>query len=271
MSHSVADELEELEIKLKALEERVGSFEKNINEVTSEVRNVLIDIRSTLSELDNPFNYLKELGLESLLKSTIEEKLSEFVETRLKDLKKKLEEKIAKAKIPTEQNEEQATIPTTQKMPETQQKVRQITRKETQLPLKRILGSVIPQKRLTLTQESYSAIPLDEVLGLLSCAGCLIYIFGKRGAEKILDEYTRRGWIPDDVKLALLRASSILRLEDVPEEKEVGIEDHLIAMYLLNKLCDGAPLTEFLVVLLLLSKYAGFPFILKKIMSETRR
>jgi len=250
----MTESYEELEFKVKALEERIAKLENELNSVVDEVRTVLVDVRSTISELDNPLNYIKELGLSSLIESAIEEKLEKIIDDKLKEIRKEVKEKISQVK--------------TLKQPEEKKEEKKHT-KPSQLELSPYGIDLKLNKSLErLVRESSTSI--DKILSMLTCAGCLVYIFGKRGVERVLDEYAKRGWITHDLKLTLLQISSLLELDGLPDEKETGIEDHLIVMYLLDKLHRGAPLTDFIVLLLLLSKYAGFPFILRVIEREQK-
>ncbi len=268
MSEMSLGSYEELETRIKALEERVERLENSLNSITEEVRSVLIDVRSTLSELDNPLNYIRELGIGDLIESTIEDKLKEIIEAKLKDLRRELRGKLTKetsAKGEAEKSEK------TEKKRKIQEQPRELESEKSKIesgsatqkiPLEASFREIVEQK--------FRVNTYNEILNLIACAGCLTYIFGKKGVEKVLDEYSRRGWISHDVKLSLLHVASMLNLNDIPDEKEIGIEDHLIAMYLLDKLCRRAPVTEFIIILLLLSKYAGFPFIMR-IVSQSQK
>lgn len=273
MSELSREEYEELEVKVKALEERVGRLEKDVNSVVEEIRSVLIDVRSTLSELDNPLNYIKELGISDLIESITEDKLKEIIEAKLRELKKEM-----KGKLPVKEGRQVEGIKEGKEYNEKVSSKNSHEQLDKETPKIKKIKEVSPPTRETLVQErglpfsgetSFSTTAYDNILKLVTCAGCLTYIFGKKGVEKVLDEYSRREWISHDLKLSLLHVVSLLNLSEVPEEREVSIEDHLIGLYLLNKLRSEAPATEFITILLLLSKYAGFPFIVR-IMSQGR-
>lgn len=224
-------EYEELDVKVKELEERVMELEKGLDELTEETRSVLMDVRNVISELDNPLNYIKELGLSGLVESTIEDKLQEFMSSKLKDIIKDIKKTVPQEKIEDSLKE----------------------------PIKQFKDANIKQfevnKEGIITKYPFIE---SEPLKLLICAGCLLYLFGKKGAEKVLDDYSMRGWISNDIKTSLTRVLSMLNADRIPDNVDIRIEDHLIAMCILSKLDGGGPISELFAMFLLLTRGVKF-------------
>jgi len=88
-----------------------------------------------------------------------------------------------------------------------------------------------------------------SIVGIAACASALMHIFGRRGAERTIEEYYRMGWFSDDLKSSLLRALSVINSKDIPDVREASDYEHLIVTYLFEKLMRGAPDTDFLITL----------------------
>ncbi|MDI9644787.1 MAG: hypothetical protein QFX35_06175, partial [Candidatus Verstraetearchaeota archaeon] len=108
---------------------------------------------------------------------------------------------------------------------------------------------------------SQSAIPRQEnrraagggisIVGITACASTLVRLFGRRGAERVVDDNYRLGRVSEDLRSSLIRAISIMGagdMPDVPYERECGLEDHVMVTYLFDKLGGGGSDMDFLVL-----------------------
>ncbi|MEM2002954.1 MAG: hypothetical protein QXT77_09940, partial [Candidatus Methanomethylicaceae archaeon] len=81
---------EDLGMKVLQLEEKTNKLESAFSRISKESAAVLTDIRAVLSELENPMNYLKGLGIDEVMitmaENITEKKLKEFMEKRLEGL-----------------------------------------------------------------------------------------------------------------------------------------------------------------------------------------
>jgi len=223
------------ELRLAKIEEKVNALEKAIEEITQQTKQVLMDTRTILSELDNPLNYLRSLGLDEVTLGMVEDKIKEITDKELKKFREEIKALATQQeKLQKEQDEQTTYELKANSSPE-----------------------VLNTRQHTQVQQNQN---IDETISLIVCTGYLLYTFGKKALEKVLDDYAKRGWISDEVKLSITRVASIMDSTSFPDEREVGIEDHIIATYLLDKLTKGGNSIDFMVILLLLGKYADFSF-----------
>ncbi|MBS7620235.1 hypothetical protein KEJ21_06300 [Candidatus Bathyarchaeota archaeon] len=115
-------------------------------------------------------------------------------------------------------------------------------------------GSTKDGKNAELSVESRQSTTL---LGIIACANVLINIFGKRGAERAVEEYYRMGWFSESLRSSLFGALSLVNSKDAPEVREAKNHEYLVVTYLFEKLTRGAPDTDFLIILELLNRRKG--------------
>jgi len=98
--------------------------------------------------------------------------------------------------------------------------------------------------------------PWHLQLNVLVVTDTLLRIFGRDGLKRVVAEYVKDGWITRDVAKAVDEALAKLTERDpIPEfTGKVGLEEHLLALYVLYRLSShpGDPLLP--VLLLFLSK-----------------
>ncbi len=315
------EEGEDLAMKVVSLEERTNKLENIVNEISKEVRSVLSDVRGTITELDNPMNFLKGLGIDevmlSMAENITESKLKEFMEKRLEAMtrtvvegklrelvdqliKKFVDEQIGaiiegkikelRAKgilnVPIDTDELKKVmdekLSEVIKFDDVRTALREDLLKTVKSELEERLKVEIEALKQSLPETSLSddaiASALKErsnsgnipcspgtkttagIVGLTACAGALMRLSGRKGSERIIDDYYKRGLISDEIRSALLRLISIISAKDLPDEREVGIDDQVMMTYLFNKLTDGGSDTDFLITLMLLGKTSHYSF-----------
>ncbi|MDD1776211.1 MAG: hypothetical protein LUP94_02530 [Candidatus Methanomethylicus sp.] len=111
--------------------------------------------------------------------------------------------------------------------------------------------ATIKDNALLSTNEPTPVVGVS-IVGLTACAAALMKIFGRKGAQNVIEDYYRKGWFSEEVKSALLNVVSVVNSKDIPEEQEVAISDHITIAYLFDKLKKGSSDLDFLVVLNLL-------------------
>ena len=83
-------EVEDLSAELLELKRRIGGVEQNIASLSNALKNTLTDIRTIISELDNPFNILRSVGVDQLLEKCIEHVKEEVNSLKREELKRRL-------------------------------------------------------------------------------------------------------------------------------------------------------------------------------------
>lgn len=324
------EEAEDAGMKLIQLEERTNKLEKALTDISKETQAVLVDVRTVLTDLENPMNYLKGLGIDEVMitmaENVTEKKLKEFMEKRMESLVKtvvegKLKEMVDNIvakfadeqvgsiiegkiremkengifKVPIDVDELKKALDAklaetlssdsvkgnfnetiqqsikaelerlTKQNGELQESMRNefesLLKKETSRireelldPANQIQGSFQPptknEQGNKLTKQVTTGVSL---VGLTACAGSLMHIFGRRGAERAVEDYYRMGWVSDEMKSSLLRIMSVIDARHLPDDNEVSINDHVIATYLLKKLGNGGSDMDFLAILNLLN------------------
>lgn len=279
---------EDLNIKLIQIEDRISKVENTISEISASTSAVLSDIKTVLSELENPMNYLKGLGIDEVIltmtENIMEKKLKEFLEKRLETLvrsivENKLKEIVEPLIVKCLQEQAQALIE--EKIKEMKEKgilKASIDVDELKRVLDDKLNEIVNQEKLKsmleelvkgIISEDNGAVESNEkqdeikassiqnaksMVGITACASALIQMFGKSGAEKIVEECYKTGWLSDEVKSSLLRVLSMIDSNNAPEYKEPTIKDYVVAMFLFDKLTKGAPDIDFVMTLKLLKE-----------------
>jgi len=216
----------ELDLRLSKLEERVEALEKTVKATVDDVRQVLLDVRSVVSELENPINYVKELGIGELVSDLVKEHLKQFIaeNRRLRELVSRGREAVEEA---SERPQELSEAP---QNPQTAQAVRASE-----------AGQVVR----------------SSPIGFVECAGFLLRAFGRKGAEMVLSRYSDAGWVTQHVKESVLKAMSVLNSLNVPEEREAGVMEHIMALYFLKKLESSLDGVDIMMLQSLLSNFDG--------------
>ncbi|MCX8182683.1 MAG: hypothetical protein N3D12_06145 [Candidatus Methanomethyliaceae archaeon] len=314
-------------MKILQLEEKTNKLEIAFSKISKESAAVLTDIRAVLSELENPMNYLKGLGIDEVMltmaENITEKKLKEFMEKRLEGLVRtvvegKLKEilesmvikciqeqagSIIEAKIREMKEKGLLNVPINVEelkkalddklkdfvnsgdfKPQFEKLVRDFMKEETNKIIQSECKENLDSLRSLLFEDLMKAIsdPISKgggqraakngknigeisgegaqstsLVGIMACANVLINIFGRRGAERAVDEYYRMGWFSESLKSSLLRALSVINSKDAPEVREAKDHEHLVVTYLFEKLTKGAPDTDFLITLGLLNRWMG--------------
>jgi archaellum component FlaD/FlaE len=330
----INEEQEDAGMKLLQLEEKTNKLENALTEISKETRAVLGDVRTVLTDLENPMNYLKGLGIDEVMltmaENITEKKLKEFMEKRLESLvrtvvegqlKEMVDGHIAKfveeqvgsiiegkiremkekgiLKVPIDVDElkraldsklaevmgsdavkgnfnetiQQSIKSEIEKLTKQNGALQESMRNEFEGMLKKETSRIRDELLDPVNQIQNSApsvIKKEEerklakqptagvsLVGLTACAGSLMHIFGRRGAERAVDDYYRMGWFSDETKSSLLRIMSIINTKRMPDDNEVSINDHVIATYLFEKLGNGGNDIDFIAILNLLNTSAS--------------
>lgn len=104
-----------------------------------------------------------------------------------------------------------------------------------------------------------------NVMNLLACTGFLLELFGRDLLKVELNYYEQEGWIDGETKESILAAEKILISADnsgeyskhLDQTKKLSVEDHITALYLINKLTRDDPIA-----------LLTFFFVLKKAVSN---
>lgn len=308
------DQDEDVGMKVIRLERKMNDLEKLVNEISKQTHSVLFDVRNVLTELDNPMNYLKGLGIDevmiSMAENITEKKLTEFmgrklddytksvVEGKLKEstdqlVKKFIEEQIGGIiegkikemkdkgilKVPINPDElkeamegKMAEVINSEEM---QEKMKEDLIPILEGKLKKSFLKDLKEPRLepqevspreesisTLVAQGPPVKPKEQEVvmpsrigsvGLTACAGSLMQMFGRKGAESIVDDYYKRGWIDYELRQSLLELMSTIQTRDIPDEKDIGVNEHAIAAYLFDKLTKNGSDLDFVVILVSLT------------------
>jgi len=198
----------ELDLRLSKLEERVEALEKTVKATVDDVRQVLLDVRSVVSELENPINYVKELGIGDLVSDLVKEHLKQLMAEN-----KRIRELVSQG--PKEAENKVEASPASERLEEKAAQKDEPCAKTFVEPRPGNAGSPI---------------------GFVECAGFLLRAFGRKGAETVLSRYFDAGWVSKEVREAVSKAMSVLDSLKVPDERDAGIMEHIMALYFLKKL-----------------------------------
>ncbi len=86
------EEEEDIVDEVNSLKERIENIEKEIKDLSKILKNTVLDVRNLISEIDNPFSFLKTIGVDKLVDKameTAEEEVSKAKREKLKDAVKK--------------------------------------------------------------------------------------------------------------------------------------------------------------------------------------
>ena len=214
-----------------ALEERVAALESAVSKLKDSMEKVLMDVRAFLSELENPIDYLGQLGLDELAASVIEGKLREF-ETRIRSIIDRLLEEKLKSHIKDVLGDKLDGLPrgaASSRQPGG--------------------DAVTPNRKAAREGES-----VDGIIGLMSCAAYLARTFGRKGMEDFLDSHVRTGLITDELKEKLVQLALAMHSEGLPERVNASVTDHIMATHMLSRLVSGISGMDLVVLSLLAAK-----------------
>ena len=198
----------DLDLRLSKLEERVEALEKTVKATVDDVRQVLLDVRSVVSELENPINYIKELGIDDLVSDLVKEHLKQLIAEN-----RRLRELVSKG--PKEGESVQHLSSASESSNEKTAQKKELS--------------------IDISPKMQSA-NVSSPIGFVECAGFLLRAFGRKGAETILSRYSDAGWVSREVREAVSKAMSVLDSLKVPDERDAGIMEHIMALYFLKKL-----------------------------------
>jgi len=332
------EETEDTGMKLIQLEEKTNKLENALAEISKETRAVLGDVRTILTDLENPMNYLKGLGidevmltmaenitekklkdfmekrLEALVKTVVEGKLKEMVDSliakfieeqvgsiiegKIKEMKEKgilkvpidvdelkkaldskLTEAISSGEIRGnfEESIQQSVKAEVEKFTKESSTLQESMKSEFEKMLTNEVTRIPEEISLIDQSQSQSRAPGEpplaakkelgkksevpgeaeiSLVGLTACAGALMQIFGRRGAERSIDEHYRMGRCGEDMRSSLLRVMCTINSRSLPEDNEGTVADHMTANYLFEKLANGGTDMDFVMVLNLVSTMA---------------
>jgi len=75
------------------LKRRVDLMEKEFKKLSEALKNTLVDVRSLVTELDNPFNILRSIGVDKLLEKVMERAEEEISKAKKEELSKRVAKK----------------------------------------------------------------------------------------------------------------------------------------------------------------------------------
>lgn len=318
----LSEQDEDIGMKLIKLEKKTDNLERSVSEISKQTHSVLFDVRNVLTELDNPMNYLKGLGIDevmiSMAENITEKKLTEFMERRLDEftksvvegklketidqlVKKFIDEQISgiiEGKVKEMKEKGNLAFPTnTEELKKAMDKkiTEIINSEELQEKLTEGLVPILEEKlkaflikdlkgakepKVILRQDLQEGSPKEEILtavvektqstgnsreptrigtvGLTACAGSLMHMFGRKGAEGLVDDYYKRNWIDYELRQSLLELMGTIQSRDIPDERAISVNEHAIAAYLFDKLTKNGTDLDFVVILVSLTSTAKF-------------
>ncbi|MEM4311464.1 MAG: hypothetical protein QXX95_03660 [Nitrososphaerales archaeon] len=231
--------VELLQADLLSLKDKVEKMEKEIKGIKQPIEKTLVDLRLLLSELENPFNYIQKfLPINELEKSKEEKSKEEKTEPEKKFDEEKTDSKTIPKIIDAKKSNVELILPTT------------VTN--------------------TIKKESSEDLSYSDWLSYtntLSCAYILLNIFGRNTLQDVLIGYLRKNWITkeivnviEDAIDTIMKSVSAIDEINLEEPRYVTVEDHLIAIYLIDRLSKNRADLIFQIIPKLVSKYNGFKF-----------
>jgi len=214
----------------------VAALESAVNKLKESMEKVLIDVRTFLSELENPIDYLSQLGLDELAASVMDGKLREF-EARIRSIVDKLLEEKLESYIKNVLGG----------------KLDGLSREAASS--RQPSGDVVMPSRKT----ARAGEPIDDIIGLISCAAYLARTFGRKGMEDFLDSHVRTGLITDELKEKLIQLALVMFSEGLPERVNASVSDHIMATHMLSRLVSGISSMDLVVLSLLAAKIWPLP------------
>ena len=203
--------------ELSELEKRVKAIEKEIQEIREPLYTTLTDLRSTIAELENPFNYI-----------------SKMIETvSPKDDKKAVENDY---KVVEGAAKDGAHIDGSED---------------------RKLGSAGAKKSANEKFDGSNGFKINaeewqHQFNILVVANLLLEVFDRDELMRVLAEYVKDGWISRELAKTIEEAVDKLTINKKGALDGVGLEEHLLTLYILYKLSNqpNDPVLPLLLILL---------------------
>ena len=263
-------EEEELSVEVMDLKRRISAMEKDVKGLSEALKNTLTDIRSLISELDNPFNLLRSVGVDDLVQRIMEQMEDEVSKTRREEMKKKIAKKgeggEEKEKIIVTSSPQPIVVSSNNKKSDgetTHIDISKVREENFNRQLKQnfplgvretshIHQQVNNNDKILLAKPTTSfsthaskELPITyRTAYLMLVAEYLLLRMGKRKADLLLTDYAKKGWVSPTLIRDLLDIVNLLepynsKLNSRNEnslEREIDIEDHLLIINFLKKI-----------------------------------
>lgn len=218
---------EETSMAIDELARKVEEIEREIKNIKQPLVGTLTDLRKLMADIENPFNYLVKCmeagklgqlpnGLKRVNKGEVKEKITKEV--------KKVSKEVDREKVP--------------EIPQSM-----VSFASAFLP-KDVKHSLVDTTQWQLQ------------LNVLVATEFLLQLFGRQGLRRVVAEYVKDNWISQDIARVVEDAIDKLSIkQEIPEQTNAGLEENLLALYVLYRL-STEPLDPLLPVLLILLKRA---------------
>jgi len=202
--------------ELSELEKRVKAIEKEIQEIREPLYTTLTDLRSTIAELENPFNYI-----------------SKMIEAISPKDDKKGEEGINRGVG-------EAVKETTNINGSKERELESAAKEGTN---KNFDGS----NGFKINPEEW-----QRQFNILVVSNLLLEVFDRDELMRVLAEYVKDGWINRELAKTIEEAVDKLTINKKGALDGVGLEEHLLTLYILYKLSNqpNDPVLPLLLILL---------------------
>ncbi len=203
-------------LELAELEKRVKAIEKEIQEIREPLYTTLTDLRSTIAELENPFNYISKMI----------EAISPKDDKRGGGSSNKLEE-TAKHAANIDGSKEQDL--------------------ETAAGKEGINKNLDGSDGFKINPEEW-----QRQFNILVVSNLLLEVFDRDELMRVLAEYVKDGWISRELAKTIEEAVDKLTFSKKGALDGVGLEEHLLTLYILYKLSNQSndPVLPLLLILL---------------------
>jgi len=204
--------------ELSELEKRVKAIEKEIQEIREPLYTTLTDLRSTIAELENPFNYI-----------------SKMIEALTPKADKKPEEGVNKT-VEQESAKEAANIDGNEDRGAGNAIAKEGTNKK--------FGG---DNGFKINAEEW-----QHQFNILVVSNLLLEVFNREELMRVLAEYVKDGWISRELAKTIEDAVDKLTINRKGALDGVGLEEHLLTLYILYKLSNqpNDPVLPLLLILL---------------------
>jgi hypothetical protein len=268
VQYEAGESYEDLSTEIFNLRKRIGDLESNLNSLSAALKNTLTDIRSIISELDNPFNILRSVGVDELLEKCIEHVREEVSRIKRDEMKKSLVRGDEKPQASTQ-------IVSCRGLKSEQLQEKSLPAKQGQKEEAHLPTNIKPSKEATshpLTAETFTgftrpptvfhgvvskggkpiSVSLDETFStyrtayLMLAAGYLLLRVGGRRADLIITEYVKRGWITPRIARDLADIIRMLGFEGRfwEESMSIDMEDHILLINYLRRVEEQSVVEE---------------------------
>jgi len=289
-STATDDQGEDLSVELMDLKRRMDAMEKEMKSVSRSLKSTLMDIRSMISDLDNPFNLLRSMGIDNLVQKAIRQVEEEVEKARREEAKKRLAkmgmEEPKEKVIAIQTQPDKATVKLTPvETTDSERPASHVGAVEVKDTFSRASAQTFPGKppdtikipiprsrRLVEEKTSTVRIPYGHIppsfIGLdyyeiytTILSGLLVLNLGEEGALKLINEYVLKGVTSPKVAKDLIDHIKMMKVHDSSFQNKprltyfnLDLEDYMLIMRLLKKMSTGdLRLDEHTHLLLLLS------------------